>query len=50
MIQHDGDRCGLGAGLALVVFRQFKGDGVALSSVVQSVMAWTVRLGGACSS
>lgn len=50
MIQHDGDRCGLGAGLALVVFRQFKGDGVALSSGVQSVMAWTVRLGGACSS
>lgn len=45
-IQHDRDRHGLGAGKALVVFRQFKGDGVALSSGVQSVMAWTARLGG----
>lgn len=26
VIQHDGDRRGLGAGQALVVFRQFKGD------------------------
>lgn len=50
MIQYDGDRHCLGAGQALVVFRQFKGDCVALSSGVQSVRAWTARLGGACSS